>query len=178
MVSSDQDVIRLTDGSIECESPNDRIYKFDGIYKAMKEGLVNIIPLNIENMLLRGTSLRNTESVYGIVVFVGHDTKVMHNQIKSKCKHSQIETIMNKQICWIIILQLSFCLFGALYGTFWEKGNIDDTTDYLNLSLDPLSVLWRHWMGNAFQRFGTWILVFTNMIPISMIVTLESVQMF
>ena len=68
------------------------------------EGALKVIPLNIENLLLRGTSLKNTESIYGIVVFTGHDTKIMNNQASSKYKRSNIERIMNKQIYWIILL--------------------------------------------------------------------------
>ena len=35
------------------------------------------ISLGPENLLLRGSSVRNTEYAYGVAVFCGHDTKVM-----------------------------------------------------------------------------------------------------
>lgn len=84
---------------------------------------------------------------------------------------------MNRQIVLVIILQLIICLFCALYGTFWEKGNYDVTEGYLDFNLNPVDIIWSHWFGKALRSLCTWILVFTNMIPIALIVTLESVQM-
>ena len=39
----------------------------------------NKISLGAENMILRGCRLRNTEDIYGITVFTGHDSKIMMN---------------------------------------------------------------------------------------------------
>lgn len=44
--------------------------------------------MNSENMLLRGSSLKNTDYVIGLCVFTGHDTKVMKNSAHSKYKFS------------------------------------------------------------------------------------------
>lgn len=35
------------------------------------------IPLGADQILLRGAQLRNTQWVHGIVVYTGHDTKLM-----------------------------------------------------------------------------------------------------
>jgi len=35
------------------------------------------LSLGPENMLLRGSMLRNTEAAFGIAIFTGHETKVM-----------------------------------------------------------------------------------------------------
>jgi phospholipid-transporting ATPase len=61
-------------GRVFCEAPNNAIYKFEGqmIYDGEDE-----IPLGADNIILRGSTLRNTEFVYGIVIFTGHDTKIM-----------------------------------------------------------------------------------------------------
>lgn len=37
------------------------------------------IPIGIDNLLLRGTILRTTDAVTGVVVYTGHNTKVMMN---------------------------------------------------------------------------------------------------
>ena len=37
------------------------------------------ISLSADNMVLRGSKLRNTSYVYGVTVFTGHDTKIMRN---------------------------------------------------------------------------------------------------
>jgi phospholipid-transporting ATPase len=70
-------------------------------------------------MLLRGSSLRNTEWIYGIVVFTGHDTKVMRNSIKSKAKLSKLEKSTNKYILLMVVIQMIMCLFASLFSTYW-----------------------------------------------------------
>ena len=59
---------------IECEAPNNGIYKFEGIMKMDSKPDLSLGP---ENMFLRGSMLRNTEAAFGIVIFTGHETKVM-----------------------------------------------------------------------------------------------------
>lgn len=55
------------DGVVTCEKPNNAIYRFEGA--AEFPGLKNKISLGIDNLLLRGTSVKNTEYVYGVTVF-------------------------------------------------------------------------------------------------------------
>lgn len=46
--------------------------------------------LSSENILLRGSSIRNTGWVIGIAVYTGHQTKVMMNASKPKFKLSKL----------------------------------------------------------------------------------------
>ncbi|WOH05758.1 hypothetical protein DCAR_0625179 [Daucus carota subsp. sativus] len=50
--------------------------------------------------------LRNTAYVYGVVIFTGHDSKVMQNATTSPSKRSRIEKQMDK----IIYILFSFLL--------------------------------------------------------------------
>ena len=61
---------------IRCEKPNNRLYNFEGTIDMNNNVRVSLDP---ENVLLRGSSLRNTEWVIGVVVFAGHETKLMMN---------------------------------------------------------------------------------------------------
>jgi len=54
-------------GLIECEEPNNRLDKFMGTM--MWEG--ERYPLDLDNMLLRGCKIRNTEACHGLVIFAG-----------------------------------------------------------------------------------------------------------
>jgi len=71
-------------------------------------------------MLLRGSSLRNTEFIYGIVVFTGHDTKIMKNSVKSKAKFSKLERSTNKYILVIVLMQIIMSVIGSVANSIWE----------------------------------------------------------
>jgi phospholipid-transporting ATPase len=77
-------------------------------------------------MLLRGSCLKNTEYIYGIVIYVGHDTKMMRNASTSRVKISRNEKMLNRQILYIFCLQICLCVFGAVYGTLWERAKLPD----------------------------------------------------
>ena len=65
-------------GEIHCEQPNASLYTFTGnIILQRGHARSNTIALSPASILLRGSSLRNTKSILGLVVFAGHETKVM-----------------------------------------------------------------------------------------------------
>jgi len=66
----------LMGAKIECEAPNEYLYKFEGNF-LFKDGAK--APLDPDQILLKGSSLRNTKWIYGLCVFTGHDTKIMKN---------------------------------------------------------------------------------------------------
>jgi magnesium-transporting ATPase (P-type) len=89
------------EGAAVCEVPNDQIYKFEGSVTLNK--YLRKISVSAENLLLRGSSLRNTEWVIGFVVYAGHQTKIMMNSANSRFKMSSIEKGTNQQIIFIFI---------------------------------------------------------------------------
>ena len=60
---------------------------------------IQTVPINIDNTLLRGSTLRNTDWVVGVVVFTGRDTKVMLNSGKTPSKRSRVDILLNPQVC-------------------------------------------------------------------------------
>ena len=52
--------------------------------------------LDETHLLLRGSVLRNTEFIFGMVVYSGHDTKIMMNSVRAKPKRSKLEQQLNK----------------------------------------------------------------------------------
>jgi magnesium-transporting ATPase (P-type) len=81
------------------------------------------IPLTVENLLLRGSSLRNTDFVYGVAVFTGHDSKVMRNNEKAKYKFSTLEKLTNQSIFVILGTQVILSIIGSLFGSTWTQLN-------------------------------------------------------
>ena len=56
-------------------------------------------PLNADQILLRGAQLRNTDWIYGLVIYTGRDTKLMRNSAKAPLKRSNMDHVTNRQVC-------------------------------------------------------------------------------
>jgi len=63
---------------------------------------------------------------------------------------------------------------------FWDRIYESSTNIYLDFYPEGSNPQWT--AGKSFKiwikNFGTWILLFTNMVPISLLVTLELVKFF
>jgi phospholipid-transporting ATPase len=69
-------------GVIKSEQPNNRLYNYDGVLSTSatdEVGKTRDYALDPTQILLRGAQLRNTDWIYGVVVFTGHETKLMLN---------------------------------------------------------------------------------------------------
>ena len=76
----------------------------------------------------------------------------------------------NTYIVLIFALQLTIASICAVVGTVWSTTHAD--ASYLQMD-STLSTF-----GLFFQKVGTWILIFTNFIPISLLVSLELVKFY
>lgn len=155
--------------TIRCECPNPMIYQFRGVFK-LENSEITMSP---NQMLLRGSSLKNTDYIIGIVVYTGHETKIMLNSPKSKNKYSKLEAEMNRQVLYIFFLQLIICLFAAIYNVLWFSRTKSDTEVYLELEKDDNNTVTYFIVG-----FFSWMLIFTSFVPISLLVTIEMVKFF
>lgn len=151
---------------IKCEDPNPMIYQFSGIMKISQ----GVNALSSDQFLLRGTSLKNTDWIVGLVIYTGHESKIMLNSSKSKVKYSSNEKQMNDQIVYLFFLQLVFCGFCAIFYVSWMENSINDTS-YLELDKSNTNSFY-----NFVVVFFSWMLLFSNFVPISLLVTLELVK--
>lgn len=78
-----------------------------------------MIGLGEEQILLRGSSLRNTKHIWGIAVYTGHDSKVMMNSSKSTVKKSKLEITLNRYLLMGMAIQMILCLVAALISGIW-----------------------------------------------------------
>lgn len=97
----------------------------------------------------------------------------MLNSTKSKTKSSHLESAMNRQIVIVFIFQLIFCLFSSLYGCIWYVQHSDELS---YLEIDPETSLEASFIKNLVVRYGNWLIIFQNFVPISLIVTVEMVK--
>lgn len=157
---------------IDCEGPNEFLYKYQGNIK-MPEG--DVFPMGPNNLCLKGSKLKNTDWVYGICVYSGHETKIMKNMPAAKYKSSDVEKKMNNYIIVLILFQTTVCLIGGIYyAIYYEiKGQclIYELAEPKECDFDFLDTLKYLLLSSA-----TWFLVLMNFVPISLMVTLEMVK--
>ena len=94
-------LVGILKAKLSCEAPNDQIYKFEGVIE-IEDG--EKVPLIHENFLLRGSSLKNTDWVIGVVTHTGHDTRIMKNSVGGRAKFSALERKVSRSILHIFII--------------------------------------------------------------------------
>uniref|UniRef100_A0A8D2L090 Phospholipid-transporting ATPase n=1 Tax=Varanus komodoensis TaxID=61221 RepID=A0A8D2L090_VARKO len=160
----DMDSLMRLSGRIECESPNRHLYDFVGNIRLEGHGTV---PLGPDQILLRGAQLRNTQWVHGIIVYTGHDTKLMQNSTSPPLKLSNVERITNIQILFLFCILIAISLICSIGSVIWNQKH-EERDWYINLNYGGAS--------NFGLNFLTFIILFNNLIPISLLVTLEVVK--
>uniref|UniRef100_A0A8D0PAL5 Phospholipid-transporting ATPase n=1 Tax=Sus scrofa TaxID=9823 RepID=A0A8D0PAL5_PIG len=121
----------------------------------------------VKSILLRGAQLRNTQWVHGIVVYTGHDTKLMQNSTSPPLKLSNVERITNVQILILFCILIAMSLVCSVGAAIWNRRHSGKDW-YLNLNYGGAN--------NFGLNFLTFIILFNNLIPISLLVTLEVVK--
>ena len=90
-------------------------------------------------------------------------------------KKSKLEVSLNYIIIYIFCLELVFTLAASIYSATWDINNQAETDSYLHWNIDENHVN-KHLALRILQNFGTWLLIFTDFVPISLLVTLEVVK--
>lgn len=160
---------------IKCEDPNANLYSFVGNLQLEEQQF----PLTPQQLLLRDSKLRNTDYIYGVVIFTGHDTKVIQNSTAPPSKRSKIERRMDKMVYLLFsaLVLLSFIgsvFFGITTSEDLENGVMtrwylrpDDTTIYYDPKRAPVA---------AILHFLTALMLYGYLIPISLYVSIEIVK--
>ena len=117
---TDENELKKLRGKIDCEQPNEFIYEFNAkMYIPFEENpLINI---EKNNFILRGCSLKQTKYIFGLVVYVGHNSKIMKNSPSARLKTSRIESIMSFQIIIVLVIQFVLSNLGAAMYVIWHK---------------------------------------------------------
>ncbi|XP_031433735.1 phospholipid-transporting ATPase IC-like [Clupea harengus] len=154
------------DAMIICEEPNNRLDKFQGTMNWRNEQY----PLDLDNMLLRGCTIRNTDICHGLVIYAGFDTKIMKNGGKTRFKRTRIDQLMNYMVYTIFLMLILVCAGLAIGHTYWYE-DIGSKAWYLFDGLDQ-SASYR-----GFLSFWGYIIVLNTMVPISLYVSVEVIRL-
>jgi magnesium-transporting ATPase (P-type) len=165
---------------VHVEGPTPNLQTISGQYverRQLDENLEEeaLVPITMNEMLLRGCMLKNSGFVLGMVVYTGKETRIQMNNRSCPFKLGSLDTYLNMQIILLLFLQFSVCLGCALAALVWRR---DQGMFGYYLAFDTYS-----WDGNNENPFlfvllnliTNWIL-YSFMIPISLFVSNEIVK--
>ncbi|XP_055617498.1 phospholipid-transporting ATPase IF isoform X2 [Toxorhynchites rutilus septentrionalis] len=167
-------------GRIECELPKTDLYSFNGrielaeVHQRSSEltsidggGIDHsVLPLMAENLLLRGSRLRNTEWAIGCAVYIGQKTKLALNSKMTNVKMSSSESYINKFLVFFLVLLVAIVMV-----SFFMKRDTDRNQRQHNQYLGEYLATYQ--VSQFLQDFFSFLILFNYLIPISLYVTIE-----
>lgn len=161
------DLSRLS-GRLRSEQPNSSLYTYEATLTMHAGGGEKELPLAPDQLLLRGATLRNTPWVHGIVVFTGHETKLMRNATATPIKRTAVERMVNIQILMLVSVLLCLSVISSCGDLAIRKTQEKKLTylDYGSTNAGKQFIL---------DIFTYWVL-YSNLVPISLFVTIEIVK--
>lgn len=159
-------------GRIRSEQPNSSLYTYEATLTMQAGGGEKELPLTPEQLLLRGATLRNTPWIHGIVVFTGHETKLMRNATATPIKRTKVERQLNKLVLALVGILLVLSIICTIGELIWRSTRANQIP-YLQLDrLNGASVV----VQTILKDLVTYWVLFSALVPISLFVTVEMVK--
>ena len=162
-----------TEFYIDSEGPQANLYGYTAVMKwhdAHKQrDMAEAIGIN--NLLPRGSSIRNTGWVLGVVVFTGAETKIMLNSGITPSKRAKISRDLNWNVIYNFIILFFMCLIAAIVqGVAWGEANTSHKLfEFGSYGNDNAGL-------DGFINFWAAVILFQNLVPISLYITLEIIR--
>uniref|UniRef100_A0A8C7LMS7 Phospholipid-transporting ATPase n=1 Tax=Oncorhynchus mykiss TaxID=8022 RepID=A0A8C7LMS7_ONCMY len=142
------------DAMIVCEEPNNRLDKFTGTMRWRKDEF----PLDLDNMMLRGCRIRNTDECHGLVIFAERQWK------------NSIQKLIPSSLRQIFVILILVCAGLAIGNSFWYE-EVGSRAWYLYDGKDQTASY------RGFLSFWGYIIVLNTMVPISLYVSVEVIRL-
>lgn len=145
---------------VQCATPNKHVYEFDAVMRVMGGAAGAAVPatgtpqettvapplspsskdwlsLSAKQLLHQGTFLRNTEFIYGMVVYTGRQTKLGMNKQKPRTKWTKLDRRVDTVSRFVFLTQLVLVMiFGVTGNVFAGRMESAGTWWYLALGVD------------------------------------------
>lgn len=157
---------------VESEGPHANLYSYQGNMKYIdgKDGDLNNEPVTINNLLLRGCTLRNTKWAMGIAIFTGDETKIMLNAGVTPTKKSRISRELNFSVLLNFLLLFILCFIsGLINGIDYDKH--PRSRDFFEFGTVAGSAA-----TNGFVTFWVAIILYQALVPISLYISVEIIK--
>ena len=163
-------------GDIEICPPNQNLNEISGkikIFLKMNDKIkANYVHYEITNkeFILKGSILRNTNWIIGVIVYTGMNNKIILNSKKPRTKMSKVEKKMNFYLIYVFIFLMICCLICSFLHHDGYNRHLLFYQNFLLIKRSPII--------ESFITFFTYFLLLNTMIPISLIVTIEIIKIF
>lgn len=150
-------------GELVCEDPNANLYQFEGSITVDGETM----PLTVNEVVFRGSTIRNTSETIGIVVNTGEECKIRMNANQYvHTKSPKINRFTNRIVISLVLILVAITAGISGGYVIWQR-------DYeqKNPFLAPAAV------SAPALIFGTVILI-NALIPLSLYIVIEFVKVF
>ncbi|KAF9524901.1 phospholipid-transporting ATPase 1 [Crepidotus variabilis] len=158
---------------LDSEPPHQNLYSYHGVlrYQDPASNDERQEPVTINELLLRGCSVRNTAWIIGLVVFTGADTKIMLNGGETPSKRSKIERETNFNVIVNFVILSIMCIVAAIFSGL-EDSKTGTSASFFEEGSDPTT----SYIVNAVITFVSCLIAFQNMVPISLYISIEIVK--
>ncbi|XP_076395905.1 phospholipid-transporting ATPase IF [Megachile rotundata] len=151
--------------TITCQHPSSDLYRFHGkIEVPDRNNEVASGHLTIENLLLRGSRLKDTDYIVGCAVYTGQDTKLSLNSKIRSNKFSTAEKSINKYIVVYIVVLVFEIMLSCILKIVFEQ------TAKWEAYLDKDGTIT---VGSLVTDFLSFTVLYNYIVPISLYVTIE-----
>lgn len=166
---SPSDLSRVS-GRVRSEQPNSSLYTYEATLTMNAGGGEKELSLAPDQLMLRGATLRNTPWIHGIVVFTGHETKLMRNATATPIKRTAVERMVNIQILMLVSILIALSVISSV-GDLVIRKTKGEQLAYLDYGSTNT-------VRQFFMDIFTYWVLYSNLVPISLFVTIETVKYF
>ncbi|KAF2466168.1 phospholipid-translocating P-type ATPase [Lindgomyces ingoldianus] len=157
-----QEDVATCNAEFVVEDPSLDLYNFEGRVTVAKK----TAPLTVTEIIYRGSILRNTPDVVGMVIYSGEECRIRMNANKNpRIKAPSLQFVVNRIVIVIVIFVLLLAIFNTVAYQIWSERTEEQ--------------LW--YLSNAsvafFPNLTSFIIMFNTMIPLSLYVSLEIVKL-
>lgn len=147
---------------LHIEDPNADLYRFDS--KLTADGMT--LPLTLDQVIYRGSTIRNTTRTIGIVINTGEECKIRQNaKRETRPKKPALEHVTNNIVIFLMMYVLISSSAATVAYVVW-KDTQERFAWYLSNTTIPFADI-----------FVGFIIMFNNVIPLSLYVGLEAIKL-
>lgn len=155
--------LSMNNALVTLEDPNNDLYNFEGTLKI--EG--KLFPIGPDNVVYRGSIIRNTQNIIGVVTYTGEETKIRMNAIKNpRTKAPKLQGKINLIVLFMVFVVAAMALFSFLGQRIIKAQYVDNNKAWYLFQED----------AGAAPTVMSFIIMYNTLIPLSLYVTTEIIK--